>query len=148
MPQPEESRFLRELMRKMMRDLERLERELEETMREFAEMERLLEEREREAAEGRASPLYTVIDKGKELLLVFDVPEVEEGTLEITLLEDRIIVEGRVDKRKVERALGKASRRVEKIKGEYVLPFTIDPQRAKVEKKGSKVYVRVPKQGY
>ncbi|MCS7107044.1 MAG: hypothetical protein NZ902_02955 [Acidilobaceae archaeon] len=148
MLEPNERRFLRELMRRMLRDFERMERELEETMREFAEMERLLEERQREAAEGSAAPLYTVIDKDRELLLIFDVPEAEEGTLEITLLEDRIIVEGKVDKRKIERALGRASRKVERVRGEYVLPFPIDPQRAKVEKRGSKVYVRVPKQGY
>lgn len=146
MYEPEGSRFFREIMRKMLRDMERLERALEDHMAELMEMERIFEERERESRSRRSSPLYTVIDKERELLLIFDVPEVEEGTLEITLLEDRVIVEGRVDKRKVERALGRAARHVERVRGEYVFPFKLDPHKAKVERKGSKVYVRVPKQ--
>lgn len=136
---------MRRTIRKMKDIIREFERELEEL--EERDLERLTEEKWTELSSHVMEPLYTVIDKGDKVLIIIEVPEAEEGSTQITILEDSIMVEGRVDNQKVRRALGDRywMRSSARVRGAYRLPFKLVPEEAKIERKGGKIFIWVPK---
>ncbi|MEM2223190.1 MAG: Hsp20 family protein [Acidilobaceae archaeon] len=139
---------IREAMREFEREFEELEEMAEEYMREVHELEKIFEDRIDEIRRGYTEPLSTIIDKEDELLLVIEAPEAREDTIEVTVTEDKIRVEGKIDKSKVEKALGKHiyTKKLEMVKGEYKLPYKLDPSKVKIEKRGNKIHIWIPKQ--
>jgi len=140
-------RTLRDAMRSFERELEEMESLVEEALTESREWERMLEEWEEEVREGYTTPLYTLIDRGDKLLLVVEVPGARHETVEVIVTEREVRVEAKLDEEKLRRALGARAytRRIATLRGQYRLPQPVDPSRVKVEKRGSRVYIWIPK---
>ncbi len=138
---------IRDSMKSFERELEEIESIVEETLIETREWERILEERLEEIYGGYTSPLTTLIDKGDKLLLIVEVPGVKQETVEVVITERTVKVEAKLDEEKIRRALGNLAyaKRLTTMKGEYRLPQPVDPSKVKVERKGSKIYIWIPK---
>jgi Molecular chaperone (small heat shock protein) len=138
---------VRDTMRDFEREFEEIERMMEETLVEAKEWERMLEESEDELRGGYTRPLSTMIDRGDKILLIVEVPGARQETVEIIITENTIKVEAKLDEERVRRALRSLSyaRRLTSMKGEYKLPYPVDPSKVKVERRGSKVYIWIPK---
>jgi HSP20 family molecular chaperone IbpA len=85
--------------------------------------------------------------RGDKILLIVETPGARQETVEIIVTERAIRVEAKLDEERVRRALGSIAhaRRLTTMKGEYRLPHPVDPTQVKVEKRGSKVYIWIPK---
>lgn len=140
-------RTLRDVMESFEREFEEMESMMEEVLAEAREWEKILEESVEELREGYMRPLSTIIDRGDKILLLVEIPGVREETIEVIITEDRVRVEAKLDEEKLRRALGRRAylRRLSIARGEYKLPQPVDPSRVKVERRGSKIYIWIPK---
>lgn len=138
---------MRRAIRRMRDFIREFEDEIESAME--RDLERLSEEKWSELSSDVREPLHTVIDKGDKVLIIVEVPEAEEESIQVTILEDAIVVEGKVDKQKMERIAGgrRQARMATRVKGVYKLPYALIPEDARVERKGGKIYIWVPKKG-
>lgn len=138
---------LRDVMRSFEREIEEIESLMEETLAEAREWERMLEEREEELRGGYMSPLSTLIDRGDKLLLIVEVPGARHETVEVIVTEKTIRVEAKIDEEKLRKALGEKAytRKISVMRGEYRLPHPVNPSKVKVERRGTKVYIWIPK---
>jgi len=112
--------------------------------------ESLFEKKVRDLHQGTLEPYITFIDRGDHLLIVVDIPGMKEGTLDLRLYEDRIVVDAEADEKIVREAFGEyvwarryfSSRR---FHAEYSLPVRIDPGRARTERRGKTILIYAPK---
>jgi HSP20 family molecular chaperone IbpA len=138
---------IRDTMRSFEREFEEMESLMEEMLAEAREWERMFEERVEEIRGGYIEPLTTMIDRGDKMLLIVETPGAKQETVEVVVTERAIRVEAKLDEERVRRALGGVarSRRLTAMRGEYRLPYPIDPTQVRVERRGSKVYIWIPK---
>jgi HSP20 family molecular chaperone IbpA len=138
---------IRDTMRSFERELEEMESLMEEMLAEAREWERMFEEKVEEIRGGYIEPLTTMIDRGDKILLIVETPGAKQETVEIIVTERAIRVEAKLDEERVRRALGGVarSRKLTTMRGEYRLPYPIDPAQVRVERRGSKVYIWIPK---
>jgi HSP20 family molecular chaperone IbpA len=138
---------VRDTMRGFEREFEEVESLIEEVLSETREWERMFEERVEEIRGGYIEPLSTMIDRGDKILLIVETPGARQETVEIIVTERAIGVEAKLDEERVRRALGNVAhtRRLTTMKGEYRLPHPVDSKQVKVEKRGSKVYIWIPR---
>ncbi len=138
---------IRDTMRSFERELEEMESLMEEMLAEAREWERMFEEKVEEIRGGYIEPLTTMIDRGDKILLIVETPGARQETVEIIVTERAIRVEAKLDEERVRRALGGVAhaRRLTTMRGEYRLPYPVDPTQVRVERRGSKVYIWIPK---
>jgi HSP20 family molecular chaperone IbpA len=138
---------IRDTMRSFERELEEMESLMEEMLAEAREWERMFEEKVEEIRGGYIEPLTTMIDRGDKILLIVETPGARQETVEIIVTERAIRVEAKLDEERVRRALGGVAhaRKLTTMRGEYRLPYPVDPTQVRVERRGSKVYIWIPK---
>jgi HSP20 family molecular chaperone IbpA len=138
---------IRDTMRSFEREFEEMESLMEEMLAEAREWERMFEEKVEEIRGGYVEPLTTMIDRGDKILLIVETPGARQETVEIIVTERAIRVEAKLDEERVRRALGGVAhaRKLTTMRGEYRLPYPVDPTQVRVERRGSKVYIWIPK---
>ncbi|MFZ8794687.1 MAG: Hsp20/alpha crystallin family protein [Acidilobaceae archaeon] len=138
---------IRDTMRSFEREFEEMESLMEEMLAEAREWERMFEEKVEEIRGGYVEPLTTMIDRGDKILLIVETPGARQETVEVIVTERAIRVEAKLDEERVRRALGGVAhaRRLTTMRGEYRLPYPVDPAQVRVERRGSKVYIWIPK---
>ena len=142
------------LLRHMMRSIEEMMASMESMMESYMYSAYLqLEELERRRLENMASgviePLFSVIDVGDKIVIIIDMPGAVEGGIDIFLGEDSVRVDARIREEIARRAFSGTffSVRASQYKGEFKLPYRIDPKGASVERRGSRVIITAPKVG-
>jgi HSP20 family molecular chaperone IbpA len=138
---------IRDTMRSFEREFKEMESLMEEMLAEAREWERMFEERVEEIRGGYVEPLSTMIDRGDKILLIVETPGAKQETVEVIVTERAIRVEAKLDEERVRRALGGVAhaRKLTTMRGEYRLPYPVDPTQVRVERRGSKVYIWIPK---
>jgi HSP20 family molecular chaperone IbpA len=138
---------IRDTMRSFEREFEEMESLMEEMLAEAREWERMFEEKVEEIRGGYVEPLTTMIDRGDKILLIVETPGAKQETVEVIVTERAIRVEAKLDEERVRRALGGVAhaRKLTTMRGEYRLPYPVDPTQVRVERRGSKVYIWIPK---
>ena len=146
-----ERRRLLGTVRRMLENFERALSEMEEIASLMAEweeeVERLLDSRLKSLTTGELEPLYTIYDVGEEYLLVIDLPGAAEDSIEVYVGEDRVAVEAEV-RREVSGAVfgGEFYRATaRRYRGEITLPEPVEPRGVRVERRGGRLIVRIPK---
>ncbi len=142
----------RRMLNAMRRLIESMEREALEDLRLVVseweeEVGRLLDSRLRAISTGELEPLYTIYDAGDEYIMVVELPGAAEDSIEIYVVEDRVRVEAEVRREVAEEALSTGFYRftARRYRGEIRLPEPVDPGRVKVERRGGRLIVRIPK---
>ena len=133
----------------MIRDAFRRIREMEEVFFGGGVEERVLDERFSMLSRRQMEPPYTIIDRDEEVVLVVELPGARRDSIDVIVTEDEIRVEASLEKEQVRRALGEYSwyRDLERISWSHKLPFHVDPSRVRVERRGMRVVIRIPKAG-
>jgi HSP20 family molecular chaperone IbpA len=133
----------------VIRDAFRRIREMEDMLLGEALEERVLDERFSMLSRGQMDPLHSIIERDDEIVIVVELPGVREDTIDIVVVEDEVRVEARLEKELVRRALGEYSwyKGVERVSWSHKLPFKVDPSRVRVERRGFRIVIRLPKAG-
>ncbi len=144
---PEDFYSLAEAMRRLAH--RRLYELIEEMERHYAEMERLLDERVRMVSEGFVEPLMSVVDRGDHYLIIIEAPGTK-GELDVRISRRSIEVNGYLDESFAREAFGDTlwARRIRRIHGMYTLPEEVEPEKARVERRGKMIIIVAPKKGY
>ena len=131
------------------RDAFRRIREMEDMLLGEAVEERVLDERFNMLSRRQIEPLHTIIDRDDEIVIVVELPGAREDTIDVVVVEDEVRVEARLEEERVRRALGEYSwyRGIERVSWSHRLPFRVDPSRVRVERRGLRIVIRVPKIG-
>ena len=146
-----ERRRLLGTVRRMLESFERALSEMEELASLMAEweeeVERLLDSRLKSLATGELEPLYTIYDVGDEYLLVIDLPGAAEDSIEVYVGEDRVAVEAEVRREVAGAVFGGEFYRAtaRRYRGEIALPEPVEPRGVRVERRGGRLIVRIPK---
>lgn len=141
-------RRLEALMRRALDRLGELERIMWEELNEaMMEMETMFDARYYSLADGVMDPLYTIIDRGDEVVIVVDLPGADPGSVVVEAREDSIRVEARISKEVVVRAMPGVewASRLERYSGVIRLPYRIDKDSLSVNMGGSRLVIRARK---
>ncbi|MCE4613710.1 MAG: hypothetical protein F7C07_07785 [Desulfurococcales archaeon] len=133
----------------MIRDAFRRIREMEDMLLEEGVEERVLDERFTMLSRRQMEPLYTIIDRDEEVVLVVELPGARRDSIDVIVTENEIRIEAHLEEEQVRRALGEYSwyKSLERISWSHKLPFHVDPSRVRVERRGLRVVIRIPKAG-
>ena len=143
-------RRLEQLMRRALDRLNELELALWEEMSEaMRELEEELDSRYYRLANGVMDPLYTILDRGRELVILVDLPGSDPSTITVEAGRDRIRVAAGLREEVVARAMHGVwwSSRTSRYEGVIRLPAPIDPSTVRVERRGSTLVITAVKEG-
>ncbi len=130
-----------------LRRMRRMQEELEYYFTSSGFYANLYEDRMKSITGEAEEPLVEIRDLGDEVVILVDISGVKQETLDVRVGDDRVEVYGLIDERKYEEAFTGWHLHVRKreFHGAYQLPFSIDPESVRVEKKGSLLVIRARK---
>ncbi len=139
-----------EIMREIseaLRRMKRMQEEIEYYITGGHFFEDLYEERMKSFSSTTDEPLVEIRDVGDEVLVIVDIAGVREETLDVRIGEDTIEIMGVADERKYREAFTGWHIHVRKkeFHGAYKLPYKINPETVRVERRGSLLVIRAKK---
>ena len=140
-----------EEIKKMMKKVDDFEKHVRELIRE--ELSRLHEELGESletswTSKGVLKPLYSVREEGKDYLIYVDMPNVDEGSIELKFVENKVVVTAKLREtlKLSDWPFRGEGTSFKEYQGIIELPFRIDPSKVSVRKRKGMLELRITRE--